>query len=121
VNLHATWHRTLFPNRGGEFHNFDLFIRDAWWKPFRLGLTADRIEVQSGGADGRLGTADDLQLVVSRKSARGSVEYCVPHYTIPAFVADTLGNADAPKEWNCSQLLASLKTADMLELVADRK
>ncbi len=121
VNLHAAWHRTLFPNRGGEFHNFDLFIRDAWWKPFRLTLTSDRTEVQSGGADGRLGTRDDVLLVVARKPAGGSADYCLPHYTIPAIVADALGNVDAPEEWNCSRLLASLKTADMLELVADRK
>ncbi len=120
INLHAAWHRTLFPNRGGEFHNFDLFIRDAWWKPFRLTMTSTRVQVESGGADARLGTADDVQLVFTRKPV-GSVEYCAPRYTMPASVADALGSPDAPKEWNCSDLLTSLKTAEMLELVAERR
>jgi hypothetical protein len=63
VNLHAVWHRVLFPNRGGEFHNMDLFLRDAWWKPFRVTLTARRVEVQSSGADGQMDTPDDAHPV----------------------------------------------------------
>lgn len=119
VTLHAVWHRALFPNRGGEFHNFDLFIRDAWWKPFRLTLTADRVAVESGGADNRLDTPDDVDLVFTRKPIRADA--CGPRYTLPAFVAGTLSRADAPNEWNCAELLSTLKKAEMLELVADRK
>jgi hypothetical protein len=117
LNLHANWHRTLFPNRGGEFHNADLFLRDAWWKPFRLTLTVARVEVQSSGADGRMDTPDDVRLVYTRAHVRRDVEVCLPHYTMPTFVVDALGRADAPAQWNCADLLSALKKGELLDLV----
>jgi hypothetical protein len=121
VDLHAARHRALFRNRGGEFHSFDLFVRDAWWKPMRLSLTSQRVDVQSSGADGRMDTPDDVHLTYEAKAVRPDVTYCVPHYSMPELVADSLGNPDSPKEWNCSEIVKSLKTAEMLELVSDRR
>jgi hypothetical protein len=121
LTMHSAWHRMLFPNRGGEFHNFDLFIRDAWWKPFRLTLTADLVEVVSGGADGRVATSDDVALAFARKRLAANITTCGPRYTIPQFVADALGSTDAPTAWNCAELISSLRRAEMLDLVADRK
>ena len=117
LTLHATWHRALFPGRGGEFHNADLFVRDAWWKPLRLTLTAPRVEVQSGGADNRMDTPDDLRLVYLRTPVRPGVTACLPHYTVPASVAEALSRADAPARWNCADLLSSMKKAEMIDLV----
>lgn len=117
LNLHASWHRALFPGRGGEFHNADLFIRDAWWKPFRLALTVTRVEVQSGGADSRMDTPDDVRLVYAQTPVRPGVNACLPHYAVPAPVAEALGRADAPAQWNCADLLSSLKKAEMIDLV----
>jgi hypothetical protein len=79
------------------------------------------VAVQSGGADARMDTADDLQLVFALKPARADVIYCVPRYTMPVIVADTLGNPGAPSEWNCAEIVKSLRTGEMLDLVADRK
>ena len=117
LTLHATWHRTLFPGRGGEFHNADLFIRDGWWKPFRLVFTPARLEVQSGGADGHLDTTDDVRLVFTRTPLRPGITSCLPHYTAPAPVAEALGRADAPAQWNCADLLSSLKKGELIDLV----
>lgn len=120
VDLHAAWHRALFRNRGGEFHSFDLFVRDAWWKPMRLSLKSERADVQSSGADGRMDTPDDVRLVFEPR-ARANVTYCVPRYSMPELVADSLGDPSAPKEWNCAEIVKSLRTGEMLDVVADKK
>jgi hypothetical protein len=116
VNLHAVWHRVLFPNRGGEFHNMDLFLRDAWWKPFRVTLTARRVEVQSSGADGQMDTPDDLRMTYARTPIRSGVTACLPHYTLPAAVVEALSRPDAPTAWNCAELLSSLRRNEMLDV-----
>ncbi len=120
ATLHAAYHRALFPNRGAEFHNLDLFIRDAWWRPFRTKLSVKLVEVVSSGADLRMDTADDMRLVISYEQ-RGPVAYIMPHYTLPDLVAEALGRADAPPSWNCSDLLSALKKGEQLDLVEASK
>lgn len=116
MDLHAVWHRTLFPGRGTEFHNSDLFQRDGWRRPLRESFSASRVDVQSGGADGRMDTADDLRVSYERIERRPGIVACSPHYTVPAYVEAALGNADAPTEWNCSDMLAAFKKAQMLDV-----
>jgi hypothetical protein len=120
LNLHGTWHRTLFANRGGEFHNADLFLRDAWWKMLHVTFSVTRVDVQSSGYDARMDTPDDLRLTYTRSHLRPGVDVCMPHYTLPEFVAEALGRNDAPAAWNCEDLIAALKRSGQLELVADR-
>ena len=114
LTLHAMWRRALFANRGGEFHNPDLFQRDGWWKLFRVTLTADRVEVQSSGADGRMDTDDDMGAVYVRKRLAGKAAACWARYRMPAFAIDALGRADAPAAWNCATLVATLMQAEKL-------
>ncbi len=121
LNLHATWHRALFVNRSGEFHNADLFLRDAWWKMLRLSFSATRADVQSSGYDARMDTADDLRLTYTRAHLRPGVDVCMPHYTLPAFAADALGRQDAPSGWNCVDLIEALKRSGQLELITERQ
>ena len=118
--VHSAWHRALFANRGGEFHNPDLFQRDAWWKMFRVSLKRDRVTVQSGGADGRLDTADDMELVAERGRLAGTASACWTHYRLPAFVIEALSTADAPAAWNQSKLIASLKAGEQLGVWGER-
>jgi hypothetical protein len=124
LNLHAIWHRTLFVSRGGElsgeFHNGDLFLRDAWRKLLHVTFSAARVDVQSSGADGRMDTPDDVRLAYTQTPIRPSVTACTAHYAMPATVADALGRSDAPPAWNCADLLTALKRSELLELVADR-
>ncbi len=118
MDLHAATHRSLFKNRGGEFHDADLFVRDAWWKALHVSFATERVDVQSSGADGRMDTADDLKLTYTRTLVRQGIHLCLPHFTMPAWVADALGRPDAPKEWNCEDLMNALKKSGQLELTA---
>jgi hypothetical protein len=124
LTLHATWHRTLFVSRGGEFtgefHDADLFLRDAWWKPLRVTFSAARVDVQSSGADGRMDTPDDVRLAYTRLHIRAGINACTAHYTMPATAAEALGRSDAPPAWNCADLLVALKRSEQLDLVENR-
>ncbi len=117
LDLHGQWHRVLFPNRGTEFHNADLFVRDAWLRPLRTSLATLRADVQSSGADARMDTADDVRMVFEQRPIRAGINACMPHYTLPAFVADALGRPDAPQQWNCSDLVSALKRGQALDVV----
>jgi hypothetical protein len=119
LDLHAEWHRTLFPNRGVAFHNSDLFHRDAWQRLMRTEFAPSRVVVVSAGADGKFDTADDVRLSYARTTRAGGATDCEPHYTIPGFVADALGRPDAPSQWNCSDMLAAFKQARMLDIVGE--
>ncbi len=119
--LHGAWHRTLFVNRGTEYHSADLFQRDAWLKPLRVTYSATRIDVRSSGEDRKLDTPDDMSLAYTRSPVRPGVSLCLPQYTIPASTAEALGRPDAPAAWNCSDLMEALKRSGRLELVADRR
>ncbi len=120
LNLHAMWHRTLFVTKGGEFagelHNGDLFFRDAWLRPMRVTYSYARLEVQSGGADGRFDTSDDVQMVYSRVPVKPGIELCGAHYTLPSGPAAAMTRPDAPATWNCASLIDGLKKANQLEL-----
>ncbi len=116
-DLHATWHRTLFPNRGTEFHITDLFERDAWRRSLRTSMSFSRIEVVSAGPDATLGTPDDMRMVYERTVRGGGMTVCGAHYVLPEFVVDALGRADAPPDWNCSDMLQAFKQARILDVV----
>jgi hypothetical protein len=62
-------------------------------------------------------TPDDVHLVNARTPVRSGINACMPHYTMPTFVADALGRAAAPAQWNCADLLSALKNGEMLDLV----
>ena len=121
LNLHAAGHRTLFENRGGEYHNADLFLRDAWWKMLHVSYSPTRVDVQSSGADGRMDTPDDLKMTYTVSHVRAGIELCMPHYTMPASAAEALGRKDAPAAWNCADLMFALKRSEQLELIADQR
>lgn len=120
LNLHATWHRALFENKGTEFHSADLFLRDAWWKPLRLKFSATRTDVQSSGWDRVMDSPDDVRLVYTRSPVRAGINVCMPYFTMPAFAAEAIGRPDAPAASNSSDLMLALKRSGRLELVADR-
>ncbi len=119
-DLHATWHRILFPNRGTEFHNTDLFERDAWRRPVRTSLSRTRTEVTSAGVDGKMDTPDDLRIVYSQASRGGGVTACGARYAIPDFVVEAVGRADAPADWNCADMLRAFRQGQMLDVVPAR-
>lgn len=121
LNLHATWHRTLFAANAGQFsgelHNPDLFLRDAWWKPLEVAFSAARVDVQSSGPDGRMNTGDDVRLTYSRALKAGGTTVCRPAYTMPADAVEALGRRDAPPGWNCADLIAAFKEGRLLTVV----
>jgi len=121
LDLHSAGHRKLFENRGGEYHNADLFLRDAWWKMLHVSYSPRRVDVQSSGADGRMDTPDDLKMTYTVSHVRAGVELCLPHYTVPVFAAEALGRQDAPNAWNCADLMFALKRSEQLELIADQR
>ncbi len=118
LGLHAMWHRTLFVSRpgefAGEFHNPDLFLRDAWWRPFALSFSASQVNVRSSGQDGRMDTADDVQLTYTRRSLGQGMNVCRPAYLMPADVVEVLGRTDAPPAWNCADLIGAFKQGGLL-------
>jgi hypothetical protein len=116
LDLHAAWHRTLFPHRGTEFHNTDLFERDGWRRSLRASLSSTQVEVVSAGPDGKMDTSDDVRMTYAR-TPRGATVVCGARYAIPDFAADALGRADAPTAWNCADMLEAFRQGEMLDVM----
>ncbi len=121
LDLQEAWHRKLFRSRGTEFHDRDLFTRDAWLVPLRSSFAAARVEARSSGEDRRMDTPDDVRLVFDRTRIRGQYDLCLPHYTVPSFVVEAGERPDAPAQWNIADLLPALRKGHVLEVVEAKR